>query len=114
MIPRSHRFHGQAGPKYVYRNGQIVRCPYFSIKYVQNPKRRSYRAAVVVSRKVAKSAVKRNRIRRCLYGALNNQQTTIKAPYDMVITIFTESVNDLSSAELQKQLNRLLKQARIF
>jgi ribonuclease P protein component len=60
MISRAHRFHGYNSLNFVYRNGQTVRGPLFAIKYTINPKRKSYRAAVVVSKKVNKSAVARN------------------------------------------------------
>ena len=64
MIARAHRFHGHNSLRYVYGRGKIIRGQFFSLKYALNSKRRRYRAAVVVSRKVHKSAVVRNRIRR--------------------------------------------------
>ncbi len=64
MISRKHRFHGYGSLKYVYKNGAAVRGPLFAIKFVENPKRDTYRLAVVISRKINKSAVARNRIRR--------------------------------------------------
>jgi ribonuclease P protein component len=67
MISRTNRFHGYNSLRNVYRHGNTARGPLFAVKSLQNPRRKSYRLAVVVSRKVNKSAVARNRIRRRLY-----------------------------------------------
>ncbi len=67
MIAKAHRFHGYGSLNFVYKNGKTERGPLFAVKSILNPKRSEYRMAVVVSRKVNKSAVARNRIRRRLY-----------------------------------------------
>ena len=92
MISRQHRFRGYGSLKYVYKNGATVRGPLFAVKAIENPKRDSYRLAVVVSRKVNKSAVARNRIRRRLYEAVRQLEVDIIRPYDIVLTVFHNSV----------------------
>ena len=68
MISVRHRFHGYGSLRTVYQRGQTVRGPAITLKYrYRGPQRQPYRVAVVVSRKVHKSAVVRNRIRRRLY-----------------------------------------------
>jgi ribonuclease P protein component len=67
MISRSHRFHGYNSLRHVYRHGRMARGSQFAVKAALNPRRQTYRVAVVVSRKVNKSAVARNRMRRRLY-----------------------------------------------
>ncbi|MBI3337916.1 ribonuclease P protein component [Candidatus Saccharibacteria bacterium] len=88
MISRKHRFHGYGSLKYVYRHGQTVRGPLTSLKYTHNDRRQTYRLAIVVSKKVNKSAVTRNRIRRRLYEAVRQYESKIIEPYDLVITVF--------------------------
>ena len=114
MLSTKHRFHGYGSLRYVYRHGQTVRGPLFAIKYQLNPKREDYRLAVVISRKVAKSAVKRNRIRRRLFEIVRQQAPQINAPYDMVINVFHDSVRETPAAELAHQVKRQLKQAGII
>jgi ribonuclease P protein component len=114
VISSEHRFHGRTALKFVYQNGQVVRGPFFSIKYAQNPRRKDYRAAVVVSRKVDKSAVVRNRLRRRLYEALRHNQDRIKQPVDIVITVFSANLDELSPAKLERQLKDQLKAAKIL
>ena len=112
MISRAHRFHGHGSLRYVYQHGQTVRGPLCALKYVKNERRKAYRLAVVVSKKVHKSAVKRNRIRRRLYEAVRLNAINIEA-YDMVLTVFHEQVADMPAEELSKMIRAQLKQAGI-
>ena len=114
MISRAHRFHGYGSLRYVYQHGQIVRGPLCAIKYTQNDRRKTYRVAVVVSKKVSKSAVVRNRIRRKLYEAVRRQEARITAPFDIVITVFHEQMKELSGEEIDKLVYTQLKQAGVL
>jgi ribonuclease P protein component len=114
MIGRKNRFHGHGSLRYVYRNGQIVRGPLCALKYVPNDKRKDYRLAVVVSKKVHKSAVVRNRIRRRLYEAFRLESPNFKQPHDMVLTVFNEQIATISGEEVQKLVHAQLKQAKII
>ena len=113
MISRSHRFHGYGSLKYVYRAGSTVRGPLFAVKSVSNDKRASYRVSVVVSRKVNKSAVARNRISRRLYAAVRLLQDDIVLPHDIVITIFSSDVLQTSSDQLRQQLKNQMASAGV-
>ena len=114
MIHRRHRFHGHGSLRFVYTHGQIVRGPMISLKYTKNPKRSDYRLAVVVSKKVMKSAVGRNRMRRRLYEAVRLLQDRIADPYDIVITVFNEQLIDLPAEDVQVMVRAQLKQAGII
>ena len=114
MISRSHRFHGYNSLRYVYQHGQTVRGPLTALKYVSNKRRSQYRLAVVVSKKVHKSAVTRNRIRRRLYEAFRAHESEITQPWDIVMTVFHEQVATLSSPELTRLVSAQLKQAGII
>lgn len=114
MISRTHRFHGYNSLRHVYRHGQVSRGPAFAIKATDNPRRKSYRVAVVVSRKVNKSAVARNRIRRRLYAAARELGGGITQPYDIVITVFHDTVLETAHKDLTAQLKRQLKELKIL
>ena len=113
MISAQYRFRGRSSLNYVYRSGQTIRGPLFSVKYALNPRRTSYRAAVVVSKKVHKSAFGRNRMRRRLYELIRQQQPSISQPYDIVVTVFHDTVLTATSQELSQQLKKQFKMAGI-
>jgi ribonuclease P protein component len=114
MIGRKNRFHGYGSLRHVYRSGRMARGPLFGVKALANPRRDTYRAAVVVSRKVSKSAVVRNRMRRRLYGILQELSGGFAAPHDIVITVFSDTLNDAPAAELAGQLEKQLKELGII
>ena len=114
MITRTHRFHGYGSLKYTYRHGQTVRGPLCALKYVTNKRRKTYRLSVVVNKKVNKSAVQRNRIRRRIYEVVRLNEKLITTPYDLVITIFSDQIKDLSQEELTRLIKAQLFQAGVI
>jgi ribonuclease P protein component len=114
MISRSHRFHGYRSIRGVYKLGSTVRGPLFSVKSLLNPKRKSYRLSVVVSRKVHKSAVARNRMRRRLYEAVRQLEADIIQPHDIVITVFNEAVMSEPHEKLLAQVEQQLRQGGVL
>lgn len=114
MIARLNRFHGYNSLRLVYRQGNTVRGPLFSVKARPNPRREGYRLAVVVSRKVHKSAVVRNRIRRRLYEIVRQMAPLICEPHDIVISVFHDTVADEEAAVLKSQIKKQFKDAGIF
>lgn len=113
MIGRTHRFHGRAGIRRLLATGQAVRGRSLALKYAPNPKRGSYRLAVVVSRKVSKSAVTRNRIRRRLYERVRILSGSFSAPYDLVLLAYDEQLASLPPAHLEAEVDKLLQKAKV-
>jgi ribonuclease P protein component len=83
-----------------------------TLRYGQVTKRQSYRLGVVVSRKVSKSAVVRNRIRRRLYERVRIL-SSIYQPYDLLISVFDAKVAHIPSAELDQELQKLFQKAKL-
>ena len=106
MLARRNRFHGLHSLDSVYRRGKTIRGPYCLIRYAHHPTRTDYRAAVVVSKKVNKSAVVRNRIRRRIYAIVRQQP--IAPGTDLIITVFDEIVATVAPEQLQQSLSRQL------
>jgi len=113
MIAKLHRFHGLTSLRLVYGRGQTVRGSALAVKYIQNSRRDTYRAAVVVSRKTHKSAVVRNRIRRRIYEIIRGMEPEIVKPYDIVVTVYSDQVADLPAADLRTVMADLLQKAGI-
>lgn len=102
MVTSANRFHDTNSLNYVYRQGKTLRTKYFSIKYAPNSRRETYRVAVVVSKKVSKSAPTRNRIRRRLYELVRVELAEKLSNLDIVISVFDEEVAKISSPELRR------------
>ena len=71
------------------------------------------RIAVVVSKKVAKSAVERNRIRRRVYEALRLNFEYIPKKTDYIFVVFSKSVAKMPFNELEKLLGELVEESKV-
>jgi ribonuclease P protein component len=83
-----------------------------TVKYVANKNSNNYRAAVVISKKVAKSAPKRNRIRRRIYEVLRTQGVSYIMGYDVAVIVFSDKLATVSHEELSQSLVDLLSKIR--
>lgn len=106
-----HRFHGYGGVRAVYRDGKTVRGSLMSLKYNDRGNKPGYRAAVVVSRKVHKSAVTRNRVRRRMYEIIRQADDDLTNHKDMVLTVFSDKVAEIEPAQLRQAVENLLSKA---
>jgi ribonuclease P protein component len=113
MISQKHRFHGQKGITRVYRQGMAVRGAQMTLKYLQNQRSTHFRVAVVVSRKVHKSAVVRNRIRRRLYEIIRELSPQITKAYDLVIVVYSEDLAQVEHLGLKQEIQLMLQKADI-
>ncbi len=101
MLAFRYRFHGHGSLRYVYKNGATERSHLMTIKFTQNPRRKFPRFSVVVSKKVLKSAVGRNKIRRRVYEALREVGALEITPYDIVIIITSSEVKTMEYSEIK-------------
>lgn len=114
MISTLFRFHGHNSLRYVYSNGKAVRSQLFTVKYVLNSHRSHPRFSVVVSKKVIKSAVGRNRIRRRLYEYLRLNTNRLNETYDIVIICTSGELRTLPYDQITEQLNLLFEKAAVY
>ena len=112
MISKIHRFHGYGSLNFLHAHSKVVRGAGLSIKYVANTHRTTYRAAVVVSKKVSKSAVVRNRIRRRVYEIVR-QNVNDTSTYDFAVMIYDPAVATMAASSLESNVVGLLKRASI-
>lgn len=112
MLNKKYRFHSRGGVRYVYNKGKTVRTPKMSLVFVPN-ERGFTRMAVVVSKKVNKTAVGRNRIRRRIYEVLRENIKLIPEKYDYVFVVFSPDVITMPRGELEKLLGELVERAKV-
>ncbi len=111
MLARPHRFHGHGSLRRSYAHGQTARGSLMSLRFAARPKSKPYRAAVVVSRKVHKSAVVRNRIRRRVYEAVRRSDG-VPPNSDLIFTVYSDQMADINTERLQDMIEELLNKAR--
>lgn len=114
MIPSPLRFHGHNSLRYVYANGKAVRSQAITIKWVKNTHRHNPRISVVVSKKVIKSAIGRNRIRRRVYEYMRLAAEKLNDTYDIVVITTSAELRTMPFEELSGQLDQLLTKADLF
>lgn len=112
MVSKEHRFKGQNSVKYLFKKGGSAKSDLFTVRYLKNPKRKDYRAAVVVSKKITKSAPKRNRIRRRIYEIIRLNSPQYLQNHDIAIIVFSDKIADIPYLELEQDIVNCLKQIK--
>jgi ribonuclease P protein component len=108
MISKKYRFHGHGSLNYVHRNGQTERSAHMMVKFTANSRRENPRFAVVISKKVYKSAVKRNRIRRRIFEIIRLNIRPDSKVLDVVINVYSPEILDLPADKLSSEVKNLL------
>jgi ribonuclease P protein component len=109
MLRREFRLRDRRDVARVYQKGNSVRGHNVSLKYLPNQLERS-RLAVVVSKKVTKSAPKRNRIRRRMYEAYRTLSPNVAIiPVDAILSVFSDEFSVMPAPELRQTMQNLLK-----
>ncbi len=114
MLAFKYRFHGHGSLRYVYTHGHTVRSHLITLKHSAHPKRQNPRVAIVISKKVIKGAVGRNRVRRRLYELMRHELPNIKPNSDLVLIVFSAEVLSLPSEDLLATVRQLLNEADVY
>lgn len=114
MISALYRFHGHNSLRYVYANGQATRSQTVTLKSTTNERRKYSRFSVVISKKVLKGAVGRNRVRRRLYEYIRTHIDNIDGIHDVVLICTSSELRTLPSADITSQLDQLFIKAGLF
>ncbi len=114
MIPASSRFHGHNSLRYVYTNGKAVRSQPLTIKWVKNTHRTKSRFSVVVSKKVIKGAIGRNRIRRRIYEYARLHTSQLNDTYDIVMIATSPELRTMEARDLTALLDQLFQRAELY
>ncbi len=107
MLRKKYRFHSRGGVRATYQHGKTIRTPQMSLIFAPN-QRGFQRFAVVVSKKVLKSAVGRNRIRRRVYEAIRLETGDFKIKQDSIFVVYNKNVNKIPFLELRRLVRDLL------
>jgi ribonuclease P protein component len=114
MISYRFRFHGYGSLGYVYKKGYYQNSDNVTIKYVTNTRRKHPRIAVVVSKKIYKSAVRRNRIRRRVFAVIESRIPDFTQNHDLAVIVNTKETFSIDSGKLEAEIVSLLKKSGII
>jgi ribonuclease P protein component len=106
MLARAQRLRTSSDINRVYARGKYGSAQNLHIKLLKTGLPTS-RVTIVVSKKVAKRAVIRNRIRRRVSALFEEVWQTLTGTYDIVVVI-REDVSELPKADLLKQIRSSL------
>lgn len=107
MFPHKQRLQRDAFSA-VREQGQVFRGRHMTLRLKEN--KGPSRFSIVVSRKVAQSAVQRHKIRRRIYAILKDIDPALKSTYDVVVFAGTQVVA-LPYTALGHEVHSLFQQA---
>lgn len=117
MISYQYRFHRRSSLKFLFSNGRTEHSSCMAFRYMLNTKNDLPRIAVVVSKKISKRAVVRNKIRRRIYEIVRQNLECINMPIDIAIIVRSNKIIEISHNELSnaivKHLNNIIKSVKI-
>ena len=110
MIAQPNRFHGHNSLKTLLRRGRSIKLNYLALRHIANERRLSFRLAIVVSKKVDKKAVVRNRIRRRLFELCRRRLPNFETGVDLALIVYKNDLALMPASELEKLLQPLFAQ----
>jgi ribonuclease P protein component len=111
MLAKKYRFHSRGGVRYTYQKGKTIRTPKMSLVFNANS-RGNQRFAVVISKKVIKSAVGRNRVRRRVYESIRSLLPEYTENNDCIFVIYSKDIKEIEFTKLQEIIKNLLEQSK--
>lgn len=112
MLPSKNRLKKKKDFERVFKEGKGVKEEFLYIKVVANNLTVS-RVGFIVSQKVSKKAVLRNKIKRRLREITKEKLPKIKQGLDIVLTATPEAAaKDFS--EMEKEVDRIFTKAKIY
>lgn len=111
MLASKNRFHRRNHVNRVYKSGRSLRGGDISLRYRVESTADHKKIAVVVSKKVAKSAVIRNRIRRRVFEAVRRNLDAAPAGFEGIFSVFSDRVATMPAAELDAEIANFLRKA---
>lgn len=112
MLPKQHRFSLRKEFNRIKKEGRLFRGEFFSL-LAAGGQLSEPRFAFIVSKKVNKLAVKRNKVRRILAEAVQIFLPKIKLSVDAVFLV-KKTIIDKSFGQIKKEVERIFKQADLL
>ena len=112
MLAKSFRLTQQKEFKKTYKIGKSASSSLFILKFVPNQKKTNC-YAVVVSNKVSKKAVQRNKIRRQVKNWLKKKQTSLKTNFNIIIIAKPKAIT-ADYSQIEEALQKLFSSRNLL
>ncbi len=113
MITKVHRLLRIHKFEEIFREGKRAMTPFFVV-YIRENGLSISRFSIVVSLKISKKAVERNRIKRRIRAFLHTTIPTIKKGSDVIIRVNSSVVALLPYRDVERELIQVLKKAQLI
>ncbi|MDD5639820.1 MAG: ribonuclease P protein component [Candidatus Pacebacteria bacterium] len=107
MLPLKNRLKRKKDFENIFAGGKTIKTRYFFLKTIETSSQDS-RIGFIVSKKVSKKAVERNRIKRLFREAVRLDIDRIKSGYDLVFIILN-SAKEIDLTEIKKEIIFILE-----
>lgn len=111
MLASEHRLKGEEAFEKIRKEGKIFQGDYFGISILKRKKGTKSRFGFVVSKKIAKSAVHRNRIKRALREAVRRNLNYFPKGVDAVI-LTKKTIFKKTTEEIMRELEQFAKKTK--
>lgn len=111
MLPKSRKLKGRGVFFLVYRTGKRIFAEYLTV-YAKTSQNNS-KFACVISKKVGKKAVARNKLRRRSYSIISRRLPDLKEGCAAIL-VFKKGAAELSYFELEKSILEIFKKAKLL
>ncbi len=111
MLPRKHRLKKKKEFERVFKEGKAKKKDFLFIKFIKN-NLDDTRFGFVVSKKISKKAVVRNKVKRRLREAAREMLSEIKPGYDIVI-VAQKGIEKQDFFQIKENLRQLLKKINL-
>lgn len=110
MLPKEKRLRNTKDFKRVYQKGSFFSVEFFSVNFLPNRSKQS-RLGIVVTKKVEKGAVARNKIKRRFREASRSLYDAIPAGYDVIITVKPKA-KEAEYKQIEQELRRVVSRIK--
>ena len=113
MVSKEYRLSGNKNFEKVFQEGQIIQAETFGLAYLNRGDNEVTRFGFIVSTKVSKLAVQRNRVKRALSEAVRFLTHQLEKGYNVVFLAKGQSMK-VPTDELMREVGITLKKAGLL
>lgn len=113
MVSKEYRLSGNKNFEKVFQEGQLVQAETFGLAYLNRGDNEVTRFGFIVSTKVSKIAVNRNRVKRALSEAVRFLTSKLEKGYNVVFLAKGQSMK-VPTDELMREVGITLKKAGLL